>query len=329
MNKTVDWSFKRFSKTCQMESSHQTRNLECFADRYSIPWNLPIIFHSDLIATIPQTYLLYSAHCSLSNLMCLRSVWCRCTMVPIKIFTSLAKFQGIVSVNDFTLPIRLQELLQAPFGFLRSFCFARIRLDPLSGQVVHHDCISMIVSRFTTCTENFVFGCYQVTKIFCTKYDSANTSSARSPCDFGPLADLAISVFREVDMKTVFTQIHTSHGPWRWFMRRTCVWVSVFKISFIHKIISEFLEPFRYVGIIRVSKYLFVTVIFWVLGFWLVYSTTLLMFQENTGLSVLVYPHYRLTRLLEVIWMISLLWRCHGCWSRRAWGRFRMINFLP
>ena len=77
-------------------------------------------------------------------------------MIPGKIFTSLAKFQGLVSANDFRLPIRLQELLQAPLCFLRSFCLARIRLDPLGGQVLHHDCISIIVSIFTTFTENFV-----------------------------------------------------------------------------------------------------------------------------------------------------------------------------
>ena len=80
-------------------------------------------------------------------------------MIPGKIFPSLAIFQGIVSVNGFRLPIRLQELLQAPLCFLRSFCFAQIRLDPLGGQVLHHGCISMIVSRFTTFTENFVIGC--------------------------------------------------------------------------------------------------------------------------------------------------------------------------
>ena len=124
--------------------------------------------------------------------------------------TCFAKFQGIVSVNDFRPPIWLQELLQAPFGFLRSFCFARIRLDPLGGQVLHHDCISMIVSRITTFTENFVICCYHVTKIFCTRCGSANASCARGPCNFGPLTDLAISVFGEVSINTVFTQIHTS-----------------------------------------------------------------------------------------------------------------------
>ena len=132
-------------------------------------------------------------------------------MIPGKFLARLAKFQGIVSVNDFRLPIWLQELLQAPCGLLRSFCFARIRLDPLSSQVLHHDCISMIVSRFTSFTDNFVIGCNQITKIFCTRYDSPNASSARGPCDFGPLADLAISVFRDVSFNTVFTQIRTSH----------------------------------------------------------------------------------------------------------------------
>ena len=35
----------------RMEVSHQTRDLECFTDRYSIPWKLPTNFHLDPIAT--------------------------------------------------------------------------------------------------------------------------------------------------------------------------------------------------------------------------------------------------------------------------------------
>ena len=81
-------------------------------------------------------------------------------------------------------------------------------MDPLGDQVLSHDSITMIVSRFTTFTENFVISCYQVTKIFCTMYGSAIASSARCTCNFGPLADLAMSVFREVSINTVLTQIH-------------------------------------------------------------------------------------------------------------------------
>ena len=77
------------------------------------------------------------------------------------------------------------------------FCFARIWLDLLGGQVLHHDCISMIVSRFTIFTENFVICCNQITKIHSSRYGFAIASSAWGPCNFGPFTDLAISVFRK------------------------------------------------------------------------------------------------------------------------------------
>ena len=160
---------------------------------------MPTNFHSDPIATIQQRCLplLYALLFQQSHLFLICEV---STYNDSRIFTGFAKFQGIVSVNDFRFPIWLQELLQAPLCFLRSFCFARIRLDPLGGQVLHHDCISMIVSRFTIFTENFVICCYQVTKFFCTRYGSAIASSALGPCNFGPVADLEISVFKEMSI---------------------------------------------------------------------------------------------------------------------------------
>ena len=126
----------------------------------------PPIFIQTRLQQYCRWTFFHSAHCSLSNPMCFGSVWCRRTIFPEKIFTGFANFQGVVGVNDLRLPIRLQGLLQAPWCFLSSFCFARIRLDPLGGHVLHHDCISMIVSRFTTFTENFVIGCNQITKNF-------------------------------------------------------------------------------------------------------------------------------------------------------------------
>ena len=47
-------------------------------------------------------------------------------MIPGKIFTEFAKFQGFVGVNDWRLPIRLQELLEALLCFLRSFVLGMI-----------------------------------------------------------------------------------------------------------------------------------------------------------------------------------------------------------
>ena len=146
------WSFEWFSESHTV-SSHQTRDLECFADSSNIPWNLPTNFHSDLIATIPQRCLpLLCARLFHQSHLFLICVVLTYNDFPGKIFTSLAKFQGIV----FRLPVRLQELLQAPLCSLRSFCFARIRLDPLSSQILYHDCISMIVSRFSFLLEDLV-----------------------------------------------------------------------------------------------------------------------------------------------------------------------------
>ena len=119
-------------------------------------------------------------------------------MIPDKMFTICAKFKRIVSEHDFWFPYRLQELHQALLGLLGNFCFTRIRLDPLGGQVLYHHGISMIVSRFTFFIENFVFRCDQVTKMFRSGEDCANTSSARSPCYFRLQADITIWVLREV-----------------------------------------------------------------------------------------------------------------------------------
>ena len=121
--KQNDWSFKWFSKT-------------------SFAWSLPIrqeilnvaqigvTFHGICPPFFIQTWLqqysrgafLYSAHCSLSNPICFRSMWCRRTMIPGKIFTSFAKFQTIVSVNDFRLPISAPRTSANSFRFPEKFC---------------------------------------------------------------------------------------------------------------------------------------------------------------------------------------------------------------
>ena len=49
--------------------------------------------------------------------------------------------------------------------------------------------------------------CYQVTKNVSSRYGFAFASSAWSPCNVGPFTDLAISIFREMSISTVFTQI--------------------------------------------------------------------------------------------------------------------------
>ena len=90
---------------------------------------------------------------------------------------------------------------------MKFFVFAH--LDPLIGSILHHDCKSVIVSRFAFVTEDLVICCDRVTKIVSLRYGFAFASSARSLCNLGPCTDLAISVFSEMSRNTMFTQILT------------------------------------------------------------------------------------------------------------------------
>ena len=92
---------------------------------------IAVAFHGICLPTFIQTWVqqysrgafLYSLHCSFSSPIGFWSVWCRRAMIPGKIFTGVAEFWGIVSVNDFRLPIGLQEFLQASLSFLWSCLF--------------------------------------------------------------------------------------------------------------------------------------------------------------------------------------------------------------
>ena len=99
---------------------------------------------------------LYSAYRSFNNTIRLGSMRCWRTTIPWYVFTGFAKFQCVVSINDFRLFRRLEKLAWTPFRLLRSFRFARIRLYPLSGYILYNDCFSVTVSRFTALIENFV-----------------------------------------------------------------------------------------------------------------------------------------------------------------------------
>ena len=49
------------------------------------------------------------------------------------------------------------------------FVFARIWLNPLSGKILYHDSVPVIVSGFTSLIEDFVVRRYQVTQLFCAR----------------------------------------------------------------------------------------------------------------------------------------------------------------
>ena len=90
------------------------------------------------------------------------------------------------------------------------FCFCTdtpgsIEWPSLAPRLHTGDCFEIAIV-----TDDLVICCCQVPKIFSTKYGSAIASSAWGPCNFGPFTDLAISVFREMSMNIMFTQILTT-----------------------------------------------------------------------------------------------------------------------
>ena len=87
----------------------------------------------------------------------------------------------------------------------------------------------------------------QVTIICGSRCGFAIASSAWGPCSVGPFTDLAISVFGEMSMNIMFTQILTSlcSKLHRGFMRRTGVRASLQWNFIIHQIFPEFLQPSR------------------------------------------------------------------------------------
>ena len=167
--------------------------------------------HHFFVQTSLQQYsrgaFFYSAHCSFSNPICFWSVWCRRTMIPGKIFTSFAKFQRIVSVNDFRFPMWLPRTFASSFCVswevfvLHGYDWIHWVAKSLPPRLHIDDCFKIHNFHWELC----VICCYHATKNFHARGTApANASSARGPRNFGPLTDLAISVFREASINTVF-----------------------------------------------------------------------------------------------------------------------------
>ena len=121
--KRNDRSFKWLPKTSHTVFSHQTKEIlnvsqtsiafQGFCHQFSFRLGC------NNTAEVPS----FTLRTALSPIpFCFWSVWCWRTMIPGKIFTSFAKFQGIVIGKDFWLPLGFQELLQAWIHWVGKSC---------------------------------------------------------------------------------------------------------------------------------------------------------------------------------------------------------------
>ena len=99
----------------------------------------------------------------------------------------------------------LQASYSAPRTFASSivfpekFCFARIRLDPLGGQVLRHGCLSMMVRDSHSLLRTWWSAVIKSQKCSRSGHDCTSTCSARSDCYLRLQADITISVVRECE----------------------------------------------------------------------------------------------------------------------------------
>ena len=155
-----------------------------------------VTFHKICPPTFIQTRLqqysrgafLHSAHCSFSNSISLRSVWCRRGNDSMKDLHKLFRIlRNCQCKMDFWLPLGLQELLASFSGFLVKFCF-------LHGYAWIH----WVAKSCTTTAYRWLFRDSQLSlrtlwsavinspKFYSSRYGFAIASSARSSCNFGP-----------------------------------------------------------------------------------------------------------------------------------------------
>ena len=140
----------------------------------------------------------------------------------------------------------------------------------------------------------------------------------RAPCNFGPLTDLAISVFREMSTNTVLTK--NLHVSWIWALKTLHEkdWRESLPCSGISsstKIFSEFLQPLRdvrtqrrstWVGKQRVSPF------YHLFNIWTWH-------RHRRGIN---------STLILSFSNLAVAWCCHSWWRRRAWGICSMMTLL-
>ena len=147
----------------------------------------PPFFIQTWLQQYSRSPFLNFAHCSLSNRICFRSVRCWPTMIPGKVFTGLAKFYGIVSVNDFWFPRQLHWTFVTYFSFPEKFLF----------------CMGMIVSTVLPSLVPLprIDDCVEIHILHWELFDPLVRILQWSPRNLGSQAGIAISVPSESEWR--------------------------------------------------------------------------------------------------------------------------------
>ena len=133
------------------------------------PYARSTIFHPGLTVAMLLTYLpslvgRLFRRCHLSRID--EVLKCGDSMIKSHM---LSKFHRVVRTYKLSVLATVARILISFFPSYVKICFARIRLNSLSGKILYRDSVPVIVSRFTSLIEDVVISRCQVTKLFCTR----------------------------------------------------------------------------------------------------------------------------------------------------------------
>ena len=158
-SKRYYWPFEWFSKSSSRTAfSLLPGGLGHFAGGNSFPLSLTTSFHPVLTVAILLTYLpLLVGRLFQRDVICLGSMRCWRAVLPWQNLTCFPKFHRVVRISQLSILATAPRILISFFSISCAwFCFARIRLNPLSGKILYHDSVPVIVSTFSSLIEDFV-----------------------------------------------------------------------------------------------------------------------------------------------------------------------------
>ena len=231
-------------------------------------------------------------------------------MIPWKIFTGFAKFQGIVSVNDFRFPIWLPRTFATSFVFPVKFLFctdttwlfrdSQLSLRTLWSAVIKSPKFS---ARSTAPPVRLLHGSLLMLVLWQISHFRSFGEWVSTLCL--PKSAHLVSAWEELACESLCS--------------RTLSSTSCSLNSCRHSGIPEWHGSLRS----------------WSFFGWLVFLVGLgvspfmpyHMFTLH-NCRMMIYPA-RVSPFLSSHTLVWLIWLCHGWWRRRTWGRRGMINFLP
>ena len=246
-------------------------------------------------------------------------------MIPGKIFTSFAEIHGNVSVKDFRLPFLAPRTFARSFVFPEKFLFCTHMLGsigwPSPAPRWHIDDYFEIYNfrwefraLLQSNHQNFLHEVRLRHCVFCTGL-----------CNFGPLTDLAISVFREMSINTVFTQICTLNVG-----SQDSSWEKLACESLCSRTLSSTRFSLNSCSHSGMSTQRVTPIYLWFffVGIWdfigLVHNGL-----PRSIVNLSWHSHWRDVTLNSILSFSSLVTiRCYRWWRRRAWRKCGTMTLL-